>query len=51
LRQKATHKLYIKTVPAIVCDDWSEAQVKAFHILVNKSAPWADWDEKILAQV
>ena len=25
------------------------AQVKAFRILVNRSATWADWDEQLLA--
>ena len=26
-----------------------EAQVKAFRLLVNRSATWADWDEELLA--
>jgi DNA modification methylase len=37
------------TIPVVFCDDWSEAQVKAFRILVNRSATWATWDEELLA--
>ena len=33
----------------IVCDEWSEAQVKAFRLLVNRSVTWADWDEELVA--
>jgi DNA modification methylase len=36
-------------VPVILCDEWSEAQVKAFRLAVNRSASWADWDEKLVA--
>jgi hypothetical protein len=25
------------------------AQVKAFRLLINRSATWADWDEQLLA--
>jgi len=28
-------------VPVILCDDWSDAQVKAFRLLVNRSVNWA----------
>jgi hypothetical protein len=34
----------------ILCDEWSEAQVKAFRLMVNRSVTWAEWDEELLAQ-
>ena len=37
LRLKAAQKLGITEVPVILCDDWSEAQVRAFRLLVNRS--------------
>jgi DNA modification methylase len=49
LRLKAAQKLGIKEVPVILCDEWTEAQVKAFRLLVNRSVTWADWDEELLA--
>src|ERR1051326_5323697 len=36
-------------IPVILCDEWSDAQVKAFRLLVNRSVTWADWDEELLA--
>jgi DNA modification methylase len=36
-------------VPVILCDEWSEAQVKAFRLMVNRSVTWADWDEELVA--
>ena len=33
----------------IPCDDWTEAQVKAFRLLVNRSVNWADWDTELLS--
>ena len=33
----------------ILCDDWSDGQVKAFRLLVNRSVSWAQWDEELLA--
>ena len=38
LRLKAAHKLGLEEVPVGVCDDWTPAQVKAFRLLVNRSA-------------
>ena len=35
--------------PEILCDEWTPAQVKAFRLLVNRSATWADWDQELLA--
>ena len=36
-------------VPVIPCDDWTDAQVKAFRLLVNRSVTWADWDTELLS--
>src|SRR5215467_3919699 len=49
LRLKAAKKLRITEVPVILCDEWTEAQVKAFRLLVNRSVAWADWDPELLA--
>src|SRR6202050_2934954 len=49
LRLKAARKLGIKEIPIILCDEWTPAQVKAFRLMVNRSATWADWDEELLA--
>jgi ParB-like chromosome segregation protein Spo0J len=50
LRLKAAKKLGIAEVPVILCDEWTQAQVKAFRIMVNRSVAWADWDDELLAQ-
>ena len=44
LRLKAAAKLKLETVPVILCDDWTEEQIRAFRLLVNRSVTWADWD-------
>src|SRR6266571_1051549 len=49
LRLKAARKLAIAEIPVILCDEWTPAQVKAFRLLVNRSATWADFDEELLA--
>ncbi len=36
-------------IPVVPCDEWTPAQVKAFRLLVNRSATWADWDEELVA--
>jgi hypothetical protein len=41
LRIKPAHKLRIEEIPVILCDEWSAAQVKAFRLMVNRSANWA----------
>jgi hypothetical protein len=33
----------------ILCDEWTDAQVKAFRLMVNRSVTWAEWDEDLLA--
>lgn len=49
LRLKAARKLGITEPPVILCDEWTEAQVKAFRLMVNRSVTWADWDEELLS--
>src|SRR6266513_83871 len=49
LRLKAARKLGISEIPVILCDEWTEAQVKAFRLLVNRSVAWAVWDDELLA--
>jgi hypothetical protein len=34
-------------VRVILCDEWTDAQVKAFRLMVNQSATWAGWDEEL----
>ena len=46
---KRREKLGITEVPVILCDEWTEAQVKAFRLMVNRSVTWADWDEELLS--
>ena len=48
LRLKAAQKLGLKEVPVALADELTEAQVKAFRILANKSANWAEWDADLL---
>ena len=36
-------------IPVMLCDEWTEAQVKAFRLLVNRSVTWADWDDELLS--
>src|SRR5580700_11123290 len=55
LRLKSARKLGswpggdVTAIPVILCDEWTEAQVKAFRLMVNRSVAWADWDEELLA--
>ena len=49
LRWKAAKMLGMEEVPVILCDEWSEAQVKAFRLMVNRSVTWAEWDEELVA--
>lgn len=48
LRLKAAQKLGMKEVPVALADELNDAQVKAFRLLANRSANWADWDEELL---
>src|SRR5580698_7628921 len=55
LRIKAARKLGswpggdITGIPVILCDEWTDAQVKAFRLMVNRSVAWAEWDEELLS--
>ena len=49
LRLMAARHLGMDTVPVVLADEWTEAQVKAFRIAVNKSAELAEWDTAMLA--
>ena len=48
LRLKAAKKLNLETVPVLLADDMTEAQIKAFRLSVNKIADLADWDNELL---
>ena len=48
LRLKAAHKLGLTTVPVALADDLTDAQIKAFRLLANRSATWASWDDALL---
>ena len=49
LRLKAAQKMGLTEVPVILCDEWTKTQVKAFRLLVNRSATWATWDLELVA--
>ncbi len=49
LRLKAARKIGLPNVPVILCDEWNDAQVKAFRLLANRSATWAQWDFELVA--
>lgn len=48
LRYKAAKALGYTEVPVVLADDLSDAQIKAFRLVANQSANWADWDEDLL---
>ncbi len=48
LRLKAARQLGLATVPVLLADDLTPAQIKAFRLLANRSATWADWDDELL---
>ena len=47
-RLLASKKLGLKTVPCVVANDLSEAQIKAFRIADNKVSEYSKWDEELL---
>jgi ParB-like chromosome segregation protein Spo0J len=49
LRIKGAQQAGMEEVPVVLCDGWSEAKVKAFRLLVNRSATWADFDPEAVA--
>jgi DNA modification methylase len=50
LRLKAAQKLGFTEVPVIVCDDWTPEQIRAFRLMANRSANWAEWDPDMVAR-
>ena len=48
LRLKAARKLGLESVPVILADDLTPTQIKAFRLLANRSATWAEWDDDLL---
>ena len=44
LRLKGAMAENMTEVPVIPCDGWSDAQVKAFRLMANRSVTWADFD-------
>ena len=48
LRHKAAVKLGLDTIPVVLADDLTQAQVKALRLSLNKSAEFADWDMELL---
>lgn len=49
LRLKGAAAEKLAELPVILCDGWTDAQVKAFRLMVNRSVGWADWDVDALA--
>ena len=50
LRLKAALRMGLDEVPVILADDLTPAQIKAFRLLANRSASWAQWDDELLRQ-
>jgi hypothetical protein len=49
LRLKGAIAEKMREVPVVPCDGWTDAQVKAFRLMVNRSVGWAEWDLDALA--
>jgi len=49
LRLKAARRLGLTTVPVVLADELTDSQIKAFRLLANRSATWAQWDDALLA--
>lgn len=49
LRLKAARLLGLATVPVVLADELSENQIRAFRLLANQSANWAEWDDARLS--
>jgi hypothetical protein len=50
LRIKAAKALGIGTIPVVLADHMTTAQVKAFRLLANQSVSWAKWDMSLLRE-
>lgn len=49
LRLKAARRLGLTTAPVVLADELTDSQIKAFRLLANRSATWAQWDDALLA--
>ena len=49
LRLKAAQRMGLAEIPVILCDEWTPSQVRAFRLVANQSANWAEWDDELLA--
>jgi len=49
LRLKAARRLGLTTVPVVLADELTDAPIRAFRLLANRSATWAEWDDTMLA--
>lgn len=50
LRLKAARQMALDSVPVLLVDDLDDGQVRAFRLLVNRSATWATWNEAALSR-
>jgi len=50
LRLKAAIAMGMANVPVILADDFTPEQVRAYRLIVNRSATWAAWDNDLLVQ-
>lgn len=48
LRLKAAKRLGMAEVPVVDADDLTDTQIKAFRLVANRSANWAEWDDELL---
>ena len=48
LRLKAAREMGLEQVPVVLADELTDTQVKAFRLLANQSANWAQWDNDLL---
>ena len=44
----AAKKLGLESVPCVIADDLTPAQIKAYRIADNKTAEFAEWDDELL---
>jgi DNA modification methylase len=49
LRCKAARLLQLAEVPVLPADGLTDVQIKAFRLLINRSATWAEWNPEALA--
>ncbi|WKB50794.1 DNA modification methylase [Eleftheria terrae] len=48
LRLKAAIKLGLEAIPVVLADELTDTQIRAFRLLANRSATWAEWDDDLL---